>query len=63
MTIFDLREQFPEMKGFSPRNLGYMKAFVAAWPDPAILQRSVAKLSWRHNITLLHLKNIRLSIM
>lgn len=51
---FDLREQFPEMKGFSPRNLGYMKAFAAAWPDPEILQRSVAKLSWRHNITLLH---------
>ncbi len=50
---FDLREQFPEMKGFSPRNLGYMKAFAAAWPDAAILQRSVAKLSWRHNITLL----------
>ena len=50
---FDLREQFPEMKGFSPRNLGYMKAFAAAWPDPEILQRSVAKLSWRHNITLL----------
>lgn len=50
---FDLREQFPEMKGFSPRNLGYMKAFAAAWPDSAILQRSVAKLSWRHNITLL----------
>lgn len=50
---FDLREQFPEMKGFSPRNLGYMKAFAAAWPDSEILQRSVAKLSWRHNITLL----------
>ncbi len=51
---FDLREQFPEMKGFSPRNLGYMKAFAAAWPDPEILQRCVAKLSWRQNISLLH---------
>ena len=27
---FDLREQFPEMKGFSPRNLKYMRAFAAA---------------------------------
>ena len=51
---FDLREQFPEMKGFSPRNLGYMKAFAAAWPDPDILQRYVTKLSWRQNISLLH---------
>ncbi|KTC93835.1 MULTISPECIES: PDDEXK nuclease domain-containing protein [Legionella] len=50
---FDLREQFPEMKGLSPRNLKYMRAFAAAWPDREIVQRSVAQLSWRHNITLL----------
>jgi predicted nuclease of restriction endonuclease-like (RecB) superfamily len=29
----DLRRNFPEMKGFSPRNLKYMRAFVVAWPD------------------------------
>jgi hypothetical protein len=29
----DLREAFPEMKGFSPRNLKYMRAFAEAWPD------------------------------
>lgn len=51
---FDLREQFPEMKGFSPRNLKYMRAFAAAWPNSEIVQRHVAQLSWRHNITLLH---------
>jgi len=50
---FDLREQFPEMKGFSSRNLKYMRAFAAAWPDPAIVQRCVAQLSWRHNLALL----------
>jgi hypothetical protein len=49
----DLREAFPEMKGFSPRNLKYMRAFAAAWPDLGIVQRSVAQLSWRHNLTLL----------
>jgi len=27
----DLSSQFPEMKGLSPRNLGYMKAFADAW--------------------------------
>lgn len=51
---FDLHEQFPEMKGFSSRNLKYMRAFAAAWPDSKIVQRHVAQLSWRQNITLLH---------
>ncbi len=49
----DLHEQFPEMKGFSPRNLKYMRAFAAAWPEREIVQRHVAQLSWRHNIALL----------
>ena len=29
----DLRAEFPEMQGLSPRNLGYMKAFADAAPD------------------------------
>jgi len=29
----DLRRAFPEMSGFSPRNLKYMRAFAEAWPD------------------------------
>jgi hypothetical protein len=29
----DLRTTFPDMKGFSPRNLKYMRAFAGAWPD------------------------------
>jgi predicted nuclease of restriction endonuclease-like (RecB) superfamily len=49
----DLREAFPDMSGFSTRNLGYMKAFAAAWPDRSILQGVLAKLSWTHNIALL----------
>src|SRR3954462_14705246 len=27
----DLTKQFPQMKGLSPRNLGYMKALAEAW--------------------------------
>ena len=50
---YDLRQQFPEMKGFSPRNLKYMRSFSAAWPERTIVQRCVAQLSWRHNIVLL----------
>jgi predicted nuclease of restriction endonuclease-like (RecB) superfamily len=49
----DLRDAFPEMRGFSPRNLKYMRAFAAAWPDGAITQRVVAQLPWRQNIALL----------
>jgi len=49
----DLRSEFPEMQGLSPRNLGYMKAFAEAWPEEAILQAPLAKLTWYHNITLI----------
>lgn len=49
----DLREAFPEMKGFSPRNLKYMRAFAAAWPERQIVQASLAQLTWYHHIALL----------
>jgi len=49
----DLKREFPEIKGFSARNMRYMKSFAEAYPDEAILQRSVAILPWRHNIALL----------
>lgn len=49
----DLRKEFPEIKGFSRSNLGYMKAFAEAYPEEAIYQRGVGKLPWRHNIALL----------
>lgn len=49
----DLKKEFPNLTGLSPRNLGYMKSFADAYPDSEILQRSVAKLPWRHNIALL----------
>lgn len=40
----DLKREFPEMKGFSSRNIRYMKSFAEAYLDEAILQRSVARL-------------------
>jgi len=49
----DLRAAFPDMKGFSPRNLKYMRAFAEAWPDAAIVQQAVAQLPWGHNLVLL----------
>lgn len=49
----DLRDAYPDMKGFSPRNLKYMRAFSAAWPDRAIVQEPLAQITWYHNIALL----------
>lgn len=49
----DLQHEFPEMKGFSPRNLKYMRAFAEAWPDSQFVQQLVAQLPWGHNTRLL----------
>ena len=49
----DLRREFPDMKGLSPRNLRYMRSFAEAWPDEAIVQQVVAQLPWGHNVRLL----------
>jgi len=46
----DLRAEFPSMKGFSRRNLLYMRAFAEAWP---VVQRPVAQLPWGHVVELL----------
>ena len=40
----DLRAEFPDMKGFSGRNLRYAKQFFVAYGEPAIWQQAVAKL-------------------
>ncbi|MFA4906741.1 MAG: PDDEXK nuclease domain-containing protein [archaeon] len=49
----DLQHEFPEMKGFSSRNLKYMRAFAEAWPIEAIVQEPLAQITWYHNITLI----------
>ena len=49
----DLRTAFPEMKGFSPRNLKYMRAFAESWPDPEFVQQLAAQLPWEHNQVML----------
>jgi predicted nuclease of restriction endonuclease-like (RecB) superfamily len=49
----DLKSRFPTAKGYSPRNLRYMRTFAAAWPDHAILQAPLAELPWYHHLALL----------
>lgn len=50
---YDLKTAFSDMHGFSPRNLKYMRKFAEAWTDFEIVQRTVALIPWRSNITLL----------
>ena len=49
----DLKEEFPEMSGFSPRNLKYMRRFAETWTDSQIVQQPVAQLQWRSILILL----------
>lgn len=49
----DLLLSFPDMKGFSPRNMRYMRRFYEIYQDFTILQQLVAKLPWGHNIILM----------
>ncbi|NMQ19746.1 DUF1016 domain-containing protein [Candidatus Competibacter phosphatis] len=49
----DLRNAFPKMKGFSPRNLKYMRAVAEAWPEPEFVQQAAAQLPWFHLCTLI----------
>lgn len=49
----DLRIAFPEMKGFSARNLKYMRFFAEHCPSLQFGQQSAAQLPWFHIVTLL----------
>lgn len=49
----DLRVAFPDMQGFSPRNLKYMRTFAQAWPEIEFVQQLLHKLPWGHNLVLL----------
>lgn len=50
----DLRQEFPSMKGFSRRNLLYMRSFAQAWPSESdLVQQPIAQLPWGHVIELL----------
>jgi predicted nuclease of restriction endonuclease-like (RecB) superfamily len=49
----DLMSTFPDMKGFSFRNIKYMVQFAKEYPDLPIGQQPVAQIPWGHNILLL----------
>ncbi len=49
----DLKAAFPDMKGFSARNLKYMRYFAEHCPNGLIGQQPAAQLPWFHIVTLL----------
>tara|TARA_B110000211_G_scaffold181818_1_gene205779 strand:+ start:1718 stop:2758 length:1041 start_codon:yes stop_codon:yes gene_type:complete len=49
----DLKKAFPELKGFSARNLKYMRKFAEAWPDTEFVQQPAAQLPWFHICTIM----------
>lgn len=52
----DLRAEFPDMKGLSPRNIQYMTTFAGTWTDGPIAQQPAAQLPWGHIMVLIDKK-------
>ncbi|MBN1696757.1 MAG: DUF1016 family protein [Spirochaetales bacterium] len=49
----DLQKTFPDMKGFSLRNLKYMRQWYLFWSDSPIGQQAVAQIPWGHNLVII----------
>ena len=52
----DLMQEFPDMKGFSVRNLKYIRQWHRFWTESPIGQQAVAQLTaipWGHNLVIL----------
>ncbi len=50
----DMRQAFPEMQGFSVRNLQRIKQFAQLYPNLLITPQAVAQLPWGHVSLLIH---------
>ena len=50
---FDLRKLFPNVRGFSSRNLWIMKDLYVSYRDYEKLQTLSAEISWSHNVAIL----------
>lgn len=49
----DLRSEFPDMQGFSQRNLQYMRRFAERYTDKEFMQQFAAQIPWGHHILLI----------
>ncbi|HJK86148.1 MAG TPA: DUF1016 N-terminal domain-containing protein [Candidatus Megaira endosymbiont of Nemacystus decipiens] len=50
----DLRAEFPDMKGFSPQNIKYMRKFAEEFSQTAIGQQAVDQIPWGHIVLLMY---------
>jgi predicted nuclease of restriction endonuclease-like (RecB) superfamily len=50
----DMRQAFPQMQGFSKRNLQRMRQFAEQYPNLLIAPQAVAQLPWGHIFLLIH---------
>jgi predicted nuclease of restriction endonuclease-like (RecB) superfamily len=48
----DLRKTFPDMQGFSPRNLHFLCSFAEEFTDAAFVKQVVSQMPWGHVIRL-----------
>lgn len=51
----DLRREFPDMRGFSSRNLIFMRGFTEAFFDKSIVKQLVSQIPWGHIIRIMQL--------
>lgn len=49
----DIRLEFPNVKGYSVRNLKYMSKFAETYPDEQFVQTVSAQIPWSHNTLIL----------
>jgi predicted nuclease of restriction endonuclease-like (RecB) superfamily len=49
----DLKREFPQIKGFSTRNLKYMRKFAEVYPEFKFVQQVAAQIPWFHNCTII----------
>ena len=49
----DLKLEFPNIQGFSIRNLKYMKKIAEEYPEFEFVQEVLAQITWYHHITLM----------
>lgn len=49
----ELSSEFPDLQGFSSRNLKYMRKFAEEYKEIEFVQEVLAQIPWYHNITLL----------
>ncbi len=49
----DLQKEFPTVRGFSPRNIWYMRTFYLCYSGNKKLQPLVAEIGWTHNLIIM----------